>query len=319
MIPGNATLALEEVLSAWPRDPAQFETRAESISDFVDGFAADLADRDDDEAVAARLELDEVMLCGLRCGSAWARAVRMALEGFQQNTVDAAYRALCNGGGSRRFLIAHEVGLGKTISLKAVAQRLKCDQDDPLNVVYLCPNLDIASQNLTMLTSLDETWDTPPDRLSLATAMTGRETVEAFRLFSYTPDTSLPGWKAGQRAGRAEERWLIAGLFARIAPKFWRSLKRIDDHNVAQGHNRHFTWTTKPPKHLPPAFLAALIRVLQIPGIDLDAELRGWLKARGSVRGSYCWITNPKKVRAFGYLCRCNFVLSSSNVAKQGA
>lgn len=204
----------------------------------------------------------------------------MALEGFQQNTVDAAYRALRNGGGSRRFLIADEVGLGKTISSKAVAQRLKRDQDDPLNVVYLCPNLDIASQNLTKLTSLDETWETPPDRLSLAAAMTGRETVEAYRLFSYTPDTSLPGWKAGQRAGRAEERWLIAGLFARIAPKFWRSLKRIDDHHAAQGHNRHFTWTTKPPKHLPPAFRAALIRVLQITGTDLDAELRGWLKAR---------------------------------------
>ncbi len=60
MLPGIATLALEEVLSAWARNPAQFETRATSISDLLDGFAADLADRDDDEAVAARLELDEV-------------------------------------------------------------------------------------------------------------------------------------------------------------------------------------------------------------------------------------------------------------------
>jgi len=71
--------------------------------------------------------------------------------------------------------------------------------------------------------------------------MTGRETVKAFRLFSYMPNTSLPGWKAGPRAGRAEERWLIAALIARIVPKFWRSLKRIDEHNVARGHNRHFT------------------------------------------------------------------------------
>lgn len=113
------------------------------------------------------------------------------------------------------------------------------------------------------------------------------------------PDTSLPGWRAGPQAGRAEDRWLIATLIARIVPKFWRRLKRIDDHNVAQGQYRHFTWTTKPPNHLPSAFRAALIRVLQISDIDIDAELRGWLKARGSVRGSYSWIPNPKKIRAF--------------------
>lgn len=69
----------------------------------------------------------------------------MALEEFQQNKVDAAYLALCNGGGSSRFLIADEVGLGKTICSKGVAQRLKRDQDDSPNAVYLCPNLDIAS------------------------------------------------------------------------------------------------------------------------------------------------------------------------------
>lgn len=228
----------------------------------------------------------------------------MALEEFQQNTLDNAYCALCNGRGSSRFLIADEVGLGKTICLKAVAQRLKRDQDDPLNAVYLCSNLDIASQNLTKLTSRDKIWGTPPNCLSLAAAMTGRETVEAFRLLSYTPDISPPGWKAGPRAGRAEERWLIAALIARILPNSGAGLKRIDDHNVAQGHTRHFTWTTKPPNHLPSAFRAALIRVLQILDTEIDAELGGWLKARGSVCGPYCWIPNPKKVRAFGYLCR---------------
>lgn len=145
MIPGNATFALEKVLSAWARNPAQFETRAKAISDLLDGFTADLADRDDDEALAARLSSTRSMPFGLRCGSTGVRPARMALEEFQQNKVDAAYLALCNGGGSSRFLIADEVGLGKTICSKGVAQRLKRDQDDALNAVYLCPNLDIAS------------------------------------------------------------------------------------------------------------------------------------------------------------------------------
>ncbi len=197
----------------------------------------------------------------------------MALEGFQRNTVEAAFRALSRDRGSRRFLIADEVGLGKTISSKAVAQRLREKRDGPLNVVYLCPNLDIASQNLTKLTSLDETWDTPPDRLSLAAAMTGEEAVRDFRLFSYTPDTSLPGWKAGQRGGRAEERQLVAVLTARVAPRFWRTLSRLDERRAALNHQRQFGWKPRAPRHLVAPFRAALMKTLDLPGADLDAEL----------------------------------------------
>lgn len=204
----------------------------------------------------------------------------MALEGFQRNTVEAAFQALSSDRGSRRFLIADEVGLGKTISSKAVAQRLRETREGPLNVVYLCPNLDIASQNLTKLTSLDETWDTPPDRLSLAAAMTGEETVRDFRLFSYTPDTSLPGWKAGQRGGRAEERQLVAALTARVAPRFWRTLSRLDERRAQEHHNRLFDWKPRPRRHLVTPFRAALVKTLGLCDADLDAELRAWLSAR---------------------------------------
>lgn len=204
----------------------------------------------------------------------------MALERFQQNTVDAACRALMSETGSRRFLIADEVGLGKTISSKAVAQRLKAEREGPLNVVYLCPNLGIASQNLSKLTSLDANWETPPDRLSLAANMVVDDKVN-FRLFSYTPDTSLPGWNGGQRAGKVEERQLIAALLVRIAPKFWRRLSAMDDRNVRMGHNRMFGWKPKAPKHLPAPFREALLSILGLPGHDIDDEFGFWLKSRG--------------------------------------
>lgn len=206
----------------------------------------------------------------------------MSLEPFQQNTVEAAVRALTSGSGSQRFLIADEVGLGKTISSKAVAQRLQDKRGAPLNVVYLCPNLDIASQNLTKLTALDDTWETPPDRLSLAAAMTGKETVREFRLFSYTPDTSLPGWKAGQRGGRAEERQLIAALLVRVAPKFWRRLSLLDERNAEDHHQRYFGWKDRAPRHLPGPFRAALEKILALPGVDFDSEVRAWFDANGS-------------------------------------
>jgi hypothetical protein len=206
----------------------------------------------------------------------------MSLEPFQQNTVAAAFRALTSRDGSRRFLIADEVGLGKTISSKSIAQRLQEVRGGPLNVVYLCPNLDIASQNLTKLTALDETWETPPDRLSLAAAMTGKETVRNFRLFSYTPDTSLPGWKAGQRGGRAEERQLISALLVRVAPKFWRRLSLLDERNAENNHQRYFVRRGQLPRHLPAPFRAALNTVLGLPGFDLDSELRAWFDANDS-------------------------------------
>jgi hypothetical protein len=56
--PGH--FALEEVLAAWARNPAQFEEKALAISSVLDGFRADLNDQPDDEAKDALLRLDEL-------------------------------------------------------------------------------------------------------------------------------------------------------------------------------------------------------------------------------------------------------------------
>lgn len=52
--------ALEEVLGAWARNPEQFETRAKAISTVLDGFRLDLANREDEESLVARRQLEEV-------------------------------------------------------------------------------------------------------------------------------------------------------------------------------------------------------------------------------------------------------------------
>ena len=76
-------------------------------------------------------------------------------------------KALTDPNGSRRFLIADEVGLGKTVSAKAIAARLQESRSKPLNIVYLCPNLDIAAQNLSKFKALAPDWKGTGDRLSL--------------------------------------------------------------------------------------------------------------------------------------------------------
>ncbi len=199
----------------------------------------------------------------------------MTLELFQEKTVAAALEALSRAGGSRRFLIADEVGLGKTVSAKAIAAELQRRKRGPLNVVYLCPNLDIASQNLTKLSALQPDWPSPEDRLSLVLREKPTRRGTFFRIYSYTPDTSLPGWKPGQRTGRAAERDLIGSLLRVVAPGLWRGLRAVDREREAQGERRSFSaHLDNAPDHLRRPFEVALRELTALEGKPLDTGLQ---------------------------------------------
>lgn len=75
-----------------------------------------------------------------------------SLKDFQLATVNVAVEKL--RGGQSRFLIADEVGLGKTIVAKGIIASLvkeKLRQKKMLNVIYICSNLALAKQNLSKL------------------------------------------------------------------------------------------------------------------------------------------------------------------------
>lgn len=154
------------------------------------------------------------------------------LAPFQDATVEAA--AACLGGpGPRRFLVADEVGLGKTMIARETAARLKGKRRH-FNVLYLCPSLEIAGQNrgkFISLTGVDEKDYYPgADRLSLV-PLSPPDTGNGFSIFSFTPETSLPGWKPGPRTGRKAERALIRTL---IEP-YKRLQARLDALDAARG------------------------------------------------------------------------------------
>src|SRR5262245_21680587 len=80
------------------------------------------------------------------------------LKQFQLDTVDAVTDAIFERG-QRRFLVADEVGLGKTkIARATVAEtirRLWNDKAvDRIDVIYICSNSQIARQNLRDLNVL---------------------------------------------------------------------------------------------------------------------------------------------------------------------
>ncbi len=207
----------------------------------------------------------------------------MTLERFQEKTVEAAVEALTREDGSRRFLIADEVGLGKTVSAKAIAAELQRRKRGSLNVVYLCPNLDIASQNLTKLSALQPDWPNPDDRLSLVMREKRARRETSFRIYSYTPDTSLPGWKSGQRTGRMAERDLIGSLLRLVAPRLWRGLRAIDREREEQRERRWFSaHLDDAPAHLGRPFEAALRELTALAGMPLDIGLQERLETWNS-------------------------------------
>ena len=153
---------------------------------------------------------------------------------FQRATVDAAVRCL-SGEGARRFLVADEVGLGKTVIARSVAERLK-GKAKRFNVMYLCPSLEIAGQNrpkFVSLTGIEEKAYLPGgDRLALVPAAPPSE-GEGYRIFTFTPETSLPGWKPGPRTGRKAERSLIRSLLERY-PAIERAVLELDAKREAR-------------------------------------------------------------------------------------
>jgi hypothetical protein len=73
------------------------------------------------------------------------------LKGFQRQTVEHVVRRLFDSGSSRRFLVADEVGLGKTLIARGVVAEIVdrlWDDVGRVDILYVCSNTALASENL---------------------------------------------------------------------------------------------------------------------------------------------------------------------------
>src|SRR5687767_14251922 len=77
------------------------------------------------------------------------------LKDFQRQTVEYVFRRMYTDDDyTRRFLVADEVGLGKTMIARGlIAKALDhlWEKVDRIDVVYICSNGDIARQNVNKL------------------------------------------------------------------------------------------------------------------------------------------------------------------------
>jgi hypothetical protein len=87
--------------------------------------------------------------------------VLASMKDFQRDSVDYVFSRLFDDPDpTDRFLIADEVGLGKTLVARGIIartiDRLWDEQDRRIDIVYICSNADIARQNVRRLNVLDE-------------------------------------------------------------------------------------------------------------------------------------------------------------------
>jgi hypothetical protein len=136
---------------------------------------------------------------------------------FQIATANAAIQTLADDSGPRRFLIADEVGLGKTVVARTIIEKMMYRKRTPLRVFYISSNLNIAHQNrdklLEVLPSSERNAAmAKADRLTLAADPATRPTHPRLHLYTLTPDTSVPMFRKQGSIGRMKERALIYRL-----------------------------------------------------------------------------------------------------------
>ncbi|WP_018176606.1 hypothetical protein [Thioalkalivibrio sp. AKL8] len=146
---------------------------------------------------------------------------------YQVATVESACRVLTDPHRLRpRFLVADEVGLGKTVVAQQIIRRMAQERGDrPLVVYYVCSSLTIAGQNSRKLVEAVvgdggdvDTAVCRADRLSML-PFEEPPSHPKVHLYSLTPDTSLPNRKGKRRDGRKEERALLHQLLNRCWPE----------------------------------------------------------------------------------------------------
>ena len=142
----------------------------------------------------------------------------MKARDFQARTIKAALKSLTDKSGSRRFLVADEVGLGKTVVASGVIQGMQAlISSRPIKVMYVCANLVIARQNVKRLLGFlpDEAQRKQAlaeiDRPSLLVSGEPPSHPKV-HVYSLTPRTTVPSLKGQRMDGKLEERALALVL-----------------------------------------------------------------------------------------------------------
>ena len=159
-------------------------------------------------------------------------AVLAKLKDFQRATVDYVFdRMYRDPDPAHRFLVADEVGLGKTLIARGLIARAieRLRESVPrIDVVYICSNADIARQNVNRLNVTGEQEFAIADRITMLPVLLHNLRGHPLNFVSFTPGTSF---ELRTRLGQRKERALLYHLLKEV----WE-LSGTGPLNVFQGN-----------------------------------------------------------------------------------
>lgn len=142
-------------------------------------------------------------------------SVLLSLKDFQRATVDYVFERFYGQDPTPRFLVADEVGLGKTLVARGVIARTidhLWSKVDRIDVIYICSNADIARQNVKRLSIRGFEAAAQSTRLTLLPLELKNLQGNRVNFVALTPATSFEQTGGG---GRMDERVLLYWLLDR--------------------------------------------------------------------------------------------------------
>lgn len=202
------------------------------------------------------------------------------LKPFQQRTVDHAFdRLFVARDSTARFLVADEVGLGKTLVARGVIARTidhLWDEVDRIDIVYICSNSNIARSNLRKLQVGGGAERSFATRLTmLATELAsgnGTSLAESkLNFVSFTPGTSFNLRSSG---GRVEERVV---LFHLLKDSVGRNTGLMNLLQMSVGKDR-WRWLVRRKPPLDGTIEKSFLASYSESGLDVEVNdlIDGW-------------------------------------------
>lgn len=143
-----------------------------------------------------------------------ATGVLKGLKEFQRATVEYAFRRMYTDPDPvHHFLVADEVGLGKTLVARGLIAKtidhLRAQGVKRIDVIYICSNAQIAQQNIQKLNVTGQPGFDMATRITLLPTQLRKLKGGEINFVSFTPGTSFT---MGDRSGRMDERALLFWL-----------------------------------------------------------------------------------------------------------
>ena len=140
------------------------------------------------------------------------------LKDFQCQTVHWVFSKLFERDRNSRFLVADEVGLGKTLVARGVIAKTiehLSHQQERIDILYICSNASIASQNIRRLNVTNQDDVVRATRLTYLIRETSLLKKSKVNFISLTPSTALDHTRS--KGGKADERII---LYTLLVPLF---------------------------------------------------------------------------------------------------